>query len=302
VRRAKDVLPYLVPTEEAITAGTWLLLRDGEKAPLPDHLPFWDYQMDLVLERQVSVDLDLVCEQSGLSRDVGLLVVVEWFTSSGQWSGLACRAPVAVDGDVVLSTKLKGENLGGRLTLTTRLILAEDADQRPPFIASRAGEILYEDWWQVQLQSDSGRLPISVIDFAAGELDPKARWWLDVHSDPAAPYAGGMRLYLNSNDTELIQAAVRAGSPTPTQKRLLEWLHMDVARQLVERTLQQDWATTRSEYEDDPDSLGSALLSQVGLLFPGLTLDEVRSLKDHDPGRFAARLQAALLRTMQLEK
>ncbi|MGV9416368.1 hypothetical protein ACWDO6_02350 [Streptomyces sp. NPDC003674] len=180
-------------------------------------------------------------------------------------------------------------------------MLAADCDVAQPFIASRVGEVLYEDWEQVELQGEGGRLPISVIDFEANGLDPHARWWLDVHSDPTSSYSGALRLYLNKDDADLVRAAERAADPSPVQKRLLEWLHVDVARQLIELVLQPDWMETYPEFEGDPDSLGAAIASLTSILFDGRSLEAVAALRSADPGRFAARLQGALRRTPQLE-
>lgn len=301
MRPDRGVVPFLVPSAETIKAGAWMLQDEEGLRELPDHLPFWDYQTDLDVERTVEIRADEVRTQTALPASTALQVVVEWYASASQSAGLACRETVVDGRQITLKARLRGVDLGGRLRLSTRLVLGSDTGEAEPFVASRAGEVLYEDRYEVHLQGDSGRLPISVIDFAANDLDPHARWWLDVHSDPTAPYSGAIRLYLNKDDSELVQAAQRAANPSHTQKRLLEWLHADVARQLVEYALRRDWIDMQPEFSDDPDSLGAAVTSLTTLLFEGYSLEELATFKETDPGRFAARLQGALRRTPQME-
>lgn len=301
MRFDKGVAPFLVPSTETVMAGDWMLQDEEGLRKLPEHLPYWDYQTDLDVERMVRVRADEVREQAALPVSAVLRMVVEWYASASQSAGLACAETVVDGRRMTLKARLHGVDLGGRLRLSTRLVLASDTETAEPFVVSRAGEVLYEDRYEVHLQGDSGRLPVSVIDFAANDLDPNARWWLDVHSDPTVPYSGAVRLYLNKADAELIQTAQRAANPSHTQKRLLEWLHADVARQLVECALRREWIDVQQEFSDDPDSLGSAVASLTSLLFEEHSLEELATLKETDPGRFAARLQGALRRTPRMD-
>jgi hypothetical protein len=291
-----DVMPFVRPARPPDGFGPWLLADEDDWRPLPSHLPNWDYQTDLVLRRQVQVDIDGLLHESQLSTTTPVAVIVEWRASASQLKGLALRR--VIDGSLTgpLDVRLRGSDLAGRLSLITRLVVAEDSSAPQPFVANRAGDVLFEDQAEIQLQGEAGRFPIYVVDFASHDLDPDARWHLDVTSDPAQAAAGGVRLFLNENDKEIVNAAIRAANPTPVQKRLLEWLHADMTRQLIDRALTQDWLDTLPDCVDDPDSLGASLSALVSNLFEGERLDVLAKLRETDPGRFASRLQGALIR------
>lgn len=293
---SSDVMPYIRPAGPPAGFGPWLLADEDDWRPLPTHLPDWDYQTDLVLQRQVQLDIDSLLHESQLSTTTPVAVIVEWRASAAQLRGLALRRVIGGSYVGPLDVTLRGSDLAGRLSLITRLVVAEDASIPQPFVASRAGDVLVEDQAEIQLQGEAGRFPIYVVDFAAHDLDADARWHLDVTSDPAQAAAGGVRLFLNAGDKEIVNAAVRAANPTAVQKRLLEWLHADMTRQLVDRALTQDWLDTLPNCVDDPDSLGASLSALVSNLFDGERLDVVAKLRETDPGRFASRLQGALIR------
>ncbi|MFL6122977.1 hypothetical protein [Actinophytocola sp.] len=292
---SSDVMPFVRPASPLAGFGPWLLADEDDWRPLPAHLPDWDYQTDLVLQRQMQVDVDGLLRESQLPSTTPVAVVVEWRASAAQLNGLALRR--VIDSSVgPLEVTLRGSDLAGRLSLITRLVVAEDTSTPQPFVASRAGDVLAEDQAETQLQGEAARFPIYVVDFAAHDLDADARWHLDVTSDPAHAAAGGVRLFLNADDKEIVNAAVRAANPTPVQRRLLEWLHTDVTRQLIDRALTQDWIDALPNCMDDPDSLGASLSALVSNLFDGEPLTVVAKLRETDPGRFATRLQGALIR------
>ncbi|GAB3428318.1 hypothetical protein [Flindersiella endophytica] len=292
-----DVMPFVRPADRAAGFGPWLLADDeGEWRSLPAHLPDWDYQTDLVLRRQVRIDVNNLLHESQLGTTTPVALIVEWQASAAQLKGLATRRAIGGVFDEPIEVTLRGSDLAGRLSLITRLIVAEEASTAQQFLAGRAGDVLVEDLAEIQLQGEVGRFPIYVVDFAAHDLDADARWYLDIASDPAQAAAGGVRLFLNANEKEIVNAAVRAASPTPVQRRLLEWLHADVTRQLIDRALTQDWRDALPTCVEDPDSLGASLSALISNLFGDEPLDVIAQLRETDPGRFACRLQGALIR------
>lgn len=290
-----DVMPFVRPSSEVAQLGSWLLADEGDWRPLPSHLPDWDYQTDLVLQRQVCVDVDRLLAESAIPADTEVALVVEWRASAAQLAGLAHTSPVRDSQPATVGTTLRGVDLAGRLTLTTRLVIIADAGTAQPFVASRAGDVLLEDAAEVQLQGDVSRFPIYVVDFTAHNLDPDARWHVEIVKDPSHAAAGGVRLFLNRDDREIVTAAKRAVNPTPVQKRLLDWLHTDISRQLVEAALHPDWRDALPDCADDPDSLGAAVSALLFNLF-GEPVQAVARMRETDPARFASRLQGALIR------
>lgn len=294
-----EVMPFLRPDPAVIDAGDWQLFDGDENAPLPAVLPTWDYQTDLRLHRVVRVDVEETRRQSSIAPDIALRLAVEWTSSASKLSGLACTYDVDAATPVFLSARLRGEDLGGKVTLRTRLVLAADASKTGSFIAFHAGDVLYEDTVDVLLQGSEAMFPISVIDFAAAGLDADARWYLDTPPDPATPVAGGLRLYLNQRDAELVTAATRAESASPTQQRLLDVLHADLTRQLVDIALRSTWREGLEEALNDPDSFGATLSSLLDTLFYPDRPETMAALRDTDPGRFASRLQGSIVRILR---
>jgi hypothetical protein len=289
-------MPFIRPVGPYAGFGSWQLADEGDWRPLPAYLPDWDYQTDLVLRRQLLVEVDSLLRESELPTTTPVAVVVEWRASAAQLRGLAFRQVIGGSFGGSIDVTLRGSDLGGRLSVITRLMVDGDVDTPRPFVANRSGDVLFEDQADVQLEGDAGRFPIYVVDFATHDLDVDARWHLEITSDPAQAAAGAVRLFLNENDDEIVKAAVRAANPTPVQKRLLEWLHADMTRQLIDRVLTRDWLEVLPDCVDDPDSLGASLSALASNLFDGERLEVVAKLREMDPGRFASRLQGALLR------
>ncbi|MGI5286172.1 hypothetical protein ACQEVF_22935 [Nonomuraea polychroma] len=298
---SRDVLPFLVPDPSAVEWGLWKLLDEGEAIDLPPTFPTWDYQTDLHLQRVVRVDVERVRAQAGLPHDTALQLVVEWVSSESQLQGLACSSLVESEGPTLLAAHLRGTELGGRLSLATRLTLAVDLSQIDPFVASRVGDILLEEKTETLLQGVAGMFPTSLLDFAAAGLDPDARWFLDIPMDVSVPVAGGLRLYLNRRDKEVVAAAVGAARPSVVHKRLLEALHTDLTRQLVEAALRPPIANQLRDRDhgEDPDSVGASMSALLNHLFHPDPPEALRALQESDPGRFAARVQGAIRRLMR---
>ena len=149
-----------------------------------------------------------------------------------------------------------------------------------------------------RLEADDAMFPVSVCDFTGAGIDPHARWYLQTPADPYLAAMGGLRLYLNADDRELVNAAVRAASPTPTQQRLIDEMRNDVTRQLVDLVLlQPGWIDALPSCTIDPDSFGASLVVVLESLFPGEPLATLAAQRLERPGDFAARLQGALRRT-----
>ncbi|MFF4104049.1 hypothetical protein [Streptomyces sp. NPDC001903] len=297
---ARDVMPFVRPPAEAVVTSLWELEDAGGIRELPELLPDWDPQADLALHRRVAVNYHEVLAACRLPAGTVLLVVVDWHSSAAHLAGSAFRHIVVEPTELTVKARLAGADLGGTLVLKTRLVLAEDApdfDRARPFSPRHAGEILWEDTAEVHLEGVASRFPTSVIDFSLRGFDEDARWAIDIPDDPAVPVAGGVRLYLNRSDTELVTAATRAAAPTPLQRRLIEAMYDDVARQLVEACLRPAWRDALLDAAEEPGSLAESLIILVSNLFEGESLETVAARRDADASVFATALQGALRRT-----
>ncbi len=292
-------MPFARPSEAVVELGPWLLEDEAEWRLLPRYLPDWDYQTDLALRRRLQVDLDRLRNESWLEPGVPIAVVVEWRTSTAQFIGCAYRAVIPESAEMTIDFVLAGTDLSGRLTLTTRVVVAKSVETGRAFVAKHGGDVLLEDSADVDLQGTASRLPVYVVDFAEQGLDEDASWHVEISPDPSQPAASGVRLYLNKDHSEIVDAAVRAAKPTPVQKRLLGWLRADVARTLVEAGLRADWLTQLPSFVDDPESLGASVAALISNLFGEEHPEAIAQLRDTDPGRFGSRLQGALRRSGQ---
>ncbi|MGW3545160.1 hypothetical protein ACWDNI_32085 [Nocardia niigatensis] len=295
----RDVMPFVRPSEAAAEFGPWLLEDEVEWRPLPRYLPDWDYQTNLALRRRLRVNLERLREESWLESDVPIAVVVEWRSSTAQFVGCAYRAVIRDSASSTIDFVLAGTELSGRLTLTTRVVVARSLETGRAFVAKHGGDVLLEDSVDVDLQGAASRLPVYVVDFAEQGLDEDASWHVEISSDPSQPAVGGVRVYLNKDHSEIVDAAVRAAKPTPVQKRLLDWLWTDVARTLVEAGLRVDWLTQLPSCIDEPESLGASVAALISNLFGEEQPETIAQLRDTDPGRFGSRLQGALKRIGQ---
>lgn len=292
------VYPYLRPPSECLTLGPWQSLdADGTPSDLLSTVTAWDYQTDLHLTREIGIDLEALLRHAGLPSNTGLACVCEWTASTSLLSGML-GAPERLSRPAhTLSGRIAGTDLGGSLTLRTAVVVTTDYTASLPFIASRAGEILLDETVAVGLEGDDAMFPVSVCDFIGAGIDPDARWYMQTPADPYLPTMGGLRLYLNASDRELVNAAVRAATPTPAQQRLLNEMHNDVTRQLVDLVLlRPDWIEALPACTVEPDSFGASISVILETLFPGEPHQTLAAQRTQRPGDFAARLQAALRR------
>ncbi|MET8008139.1 hypothetical protein [Nonomuraea glycinis] len=292
----RGVPPFLLPDADVVNAHPWQLHQDIGTVPLPAFLADWDYNTDLHLSRDIHVDAVRARWEAALPREAPLLLVVEWTAAAAQTSDRACRISVPDSAKVTVTADIRGALLGGALILTTRLVLGEDTPAAVPFLARHAGDVLYEDTVRIELQGTAGRLPTYVVNFAEAGFDPDGRWHVELPTSLSEPAMAAVRLYLNSADTEVVNAAKKAAAPTPVQQRILTWMEADLTSRLVEAALRPEWRETLHDYTDDVDSIGASLAALLAALFPHESPATLATMRDGDPGRFHSHLQGAMRR------
>ena len=293
----RDVRPYRCPDPALVQLGPWQMEESGEWMPLPEALPDWDSLTDLNLGRDARIDVPAALRQAMLPTDTPLLLVVEWRASTSGLCGLGAKTPLHQEGQMRIESRLRGRDLSGILSLATRLVLGADVeDTATPYTARRMGEVLYEEFSECRLQGAASMFPISVVDFAAMRIPAEARWHLVVPTDLAQPVMGGLRLYLNANDQELIAAAQSAGKASAQQRQLLTFLRLDITRQLVDIALTGEHVYDLDEYDDQTDSFGGMLRQLLRDLFGDEPPKVLAAQCEAQPNVFATGLQAAALR------
>lgn len=286
---------YLLPDDDVVAVGPWTD-RDGRE--IGESIDHWDPLTDLRFTRAMTVDLDAVRSQCRLGPDASFAVLATWRcptrtrlggagerTDLGSLTGLV-RAPLEVE--------IPGPQAGGRLDLTTRLVLMAAGTEPSPISPRRVGGVLWVDTQRVALEGSAARFPMTAVDFATLSRVPDgAAWYVDWdHQDLDAPVLGGLRLLLNSAHPR-IASAVRTASDDPASGIVRSLIEYDVARHLVRTALDNDRFVAAPEAFSD-DSVGRMLSDLLAVVWPGIPVTALRARALDSPARIDAELQAAL--------
>ncbi|WP_227980734.1 hypothetical protein [Nocardia spumae] len=286
-------LPYNVPAPDVVGAEDWMLTIDGEELPLPEAFPHWDYQTDLNLRRNVTVDIARAREESGLAPGTDLTLAATWAADGSKLKGCLMRQPVPESGVVELSAVLRGADLGGTVVLDTALVLTKKRTGHDRLTAPRrAGSVLWSDRHTIRLQGDATQFPIAIVDFATTSYPENAAWYLEIGSNLEAATMGAILLLVNEKNAVMTEAVQRAKSPRVQDRLAMSALYGDLARSLVNHALRDSEFDDEIDYEDD--TLGATLQELIGRLFPSRSIGDIRLLADSSPSRFDAELQAAV--------
>lgn len=286
-------LPYRVADPDSVRAGAWLLEKEpGIFAPLPPHLPDWDYATDLRLRRDLEIDVAEVRLRAGLDNEIQLAVGVLW-TSDQHLRGRSAVTPVEGESSVAVSLDfdLVGWQLGAVLTLETRLYLMNEGPENPGPVAHRPGSELWADQQRVALQGSSARFPVALVDPSRFGLDVRAPWFLKIRPEIATPALGAVQLLVNEKN-ELARNAVESPTGSETSAAVTSTMRYDIGRALVEFALGHDELWDGTEFEED--SLAVSLQLLLKRLFPNESPSVVRGRRETDPAGYAADLAGAL--------
>lgn len=291
---SRRVLPYRVPTEDVVSADSWRLVVEDGEVPLPEAVPDWDYQLDLLLRRTVRVDLERARRQSGLPDDAPLVLSAVWTATGSNLSGPAEQIPMSSDatGIAEFDFRLRGADLGGLLLLDTALLLAERRVDARPSTPRRAGSVLWSDRQTLRLQGDAPQFPMAVIDFARTSFPDDAAWHLQISGGLDSATMGSLLLLVNERNGATANAFQKASKPGPVDRIVLSAVYADAARIMVEHALNQDDFTGDTDFPEG--SLGATLLNLVEQLFPGQSITDIRLRRQQSPALFASDLQAAV--------
>jgi hypothetical protein len=279
--------PYLRLTSAAVAAGDWSF-ADGSAAP--DVMAHWDYGRDIKLQRVVTIDLARASAELMIAQDdLHLAVVVSG--ASGGAAGqrdrrVVARASFAPDAtSVTLRVTLEGAGLSAALALMTDIVLSR-APQKPARLSPQdPGLRLWSDRSTFQLETAASRFPIEAADFRtmfpghAGD----ALFHLDCGDDLDHDFAGAVRLYINSVQSEFVQR-VEAGDPVT-----LKLVMAPVMSQILRMALASDEFDPAAK---TPGSIGAVALAWAELAFPAHPIETVRAIARHDDAQFESAMSA----------
>lgn len=262
---SSQAFPYVVPLRESVRFGPWLIRQQGEWVTASSEFEGWDPGSDVLLRREVSLDVEAVVGRTLIPAGASLAVVTSWVSSGVNMSGEAGRTAVSRHDSFLHEVRLPGSQVGGTVLLKTALLLADAVPFRPG-VAHLPGSVFVSDQFRLALEGSAAMFPVAIVDFAHTSHDSDASWHLAASSDLEAPFMGRFQLKVNSRDRELV-AAIGAEQPTERQVALIEEMRHQVAMLLLEyaQLCDLDGSVTGGEFY--PDSVGDALarvLSSAG--------------------------------------
>jgi len=284
---------YVTPPPNCVQPSDWLVVPSGcEPLGNPLIIQHWQYAMNIVVERTLSVRLADLRSGARLRQNDTIWVIISWTSTATGLQGASPRRAL-VDGANELQVEIPGVEIGGTLKLRTVVAAAVgESKGRDPLAAHRPGSTLWADSHETLLEGDSSRFPTEALGFEANGVGSRnTAWRVNVNtSDLDAPALSAIQVVLNTEHPVYRRLTENAEGADALVTR--QFLAYDVARQLVAAALvQEDLVAT--EYERG--SIGAILRARLRDYF-GHEGDEVTPLRQRwasSPADIDAELQSA---------
>ncbi|MGW2828251.1 hypothetical protein [Streptomyces sp. NPDC001286] len=294
--------PYRRPVGR-VRAEQWKLGNAaGERAP--GALAAWDYSTDVAMGRVIEIDLAALREDCGLTPDAALRLCVRYWPSTSllRSSAYTEHLPNRTDRtvrEVLISAD--STQLGGFLTVETLIELAADLPPTGPFVATRAGSILWSDQVRIHLEGGAGLLPIAPVSFREAGLPTGSAWYVSMDGGDWQQAAMGSLLVLLNEDNPAIKQAMEAAQ-SELSGVLWSVLEVDIVTDLVGRALDDEAFVDETPSDDPEGDLTMAglvrALVRTYLTRPGESAEQaIKRLRDErrrDPSRFRADIHAGV--------
>ena len=286
---------YLLPDDETVTVDPW---QDESGTEIGERIEHWDPFTNLEWTRAIKVNLDAIRTQCGLGEDSAFALIASWraptrtrLGGSGMAVELGTLTGVV---QAAVGVSITGREAGGRLDLTTRLVLRSAGSAPTAISPRRTGAILWTETERVMLEGSAARFPTAAVDFAVLPRVPdSANWYLDWDShDLSHPVMGGLRLLINREKARVVNA-VRSSTDDPAGPLIRSIILTDVARQLVRTAVGDDEFMAAPDSFPD-ESVGRLIRDLIATIWPAVPIDTVRGRALSSPARLDADVQAAL--------
>lgn len=288
--------PFLTIDDSALVLTEWTVsdagkVIDTRKGWIDD----WDYARDLVLEREISVDLELAAEQLQLPPDeLEMTLLLRIATGPGtfpRWVRIAQSHDIdSHSSDVSLKEVIEGSSLSSRLRAECVLLLKSEHQHPGTLSPVLPQSRLWTDRLDLRLEGEEPRFPMEFLDFGlrfAGRPEVDAPWYL--HWIPGSlerDFGGAVRLFLNTRREDITERVLQ-GDRATAQAML-----GDVMQQVIANYLDQTAPDLLP-----PDAPEGSIAAQVqfwlGMAFPGQHHSQIRAMRDQRPGSYHAALLAA---------
>lgn len=288
-----SVPPFRTAKDEHAEFLGWYFAGDGEPSPLPDELEVWDYQTTIQLTSRIDVNLPALlswCDLGAGSR-IACLVTAKSSRTSVEVAVSLTELQSAEAQSLPLSATIAGQEMGGRLTITTSLIVL---DAQPLTLVSprQPGSVLWSVKHHTHLQGTGSQFPTYAESFS--ERYPELReasWFLYIDTmDLDASFLSSVRLILNADKPQIRK--LLQGATDSTTKLLQRTIDTDVTRQIVQRAL-----AIPEILDVDADFAESDLLhglrNCLQMLWPGQSAEQLVNEHKQSPWTLEAKIQAS---------
>jgi hypothetical protein len=237
----------------------------------------------------VDVDVDAVLLALGLGSDAKLGLVIIWTCAATSLRGSSTIA-VLDGGETTARLGLDGGNLRRDVRLECQVVLVQPSVAPSSLFAPDApGAILWAAARLVKLEGSGARLPILAVSFSKHltSVSAGAMWWLRIEGDDLdAPADSALWLWINE-ESPIVREMLN--KPNSERSKLTShFMRLDLYRQLVAFGLEHDLFNLDAEYEEG--SLGAVIAAPLRLFNDDSAT--LRARYRDDPQRLEAELQA----------
>ena len=294
------ILPHLcidATVTEALELGPWLYDDvELERVDIKTR-PSFDPAMSCELHRDIRIFPTKVadeCEQGDKSSFAVSLEVRSTQTGLRFFETFETFSAKGPEEDFSYSINLQNWDLGGRLVLSTRLLLI-NPDPKNDLAASRRGSIVYFETCIVDLEEHFDGFPHlepAKLSSAFG-LKPGPNWIVEVDtSDMYVHATQALVVHLNSESNfgvELLKGKRESES-------LRRAIRCDITRAMVNAAIDSELfeqicpSVESRAFKDHPNSIGAYLQGTITLCgFTG-DLSSVRAMREQSPTEFEAHI------------
>lgn len=286
--------PFLTLGDGSLRAGNWQIFLDGQ-GPLDsqDHIADWDYASGLRVYRSIEVDLQSASEALSIPPEcLELTLIVSIATGPGGIPRIveSLFYPVSgvAEGRIEIDHSVDSAMLSRRLKLITEIVLGSAPERHSQLSPTLPGSRLWKDDADLRLEGQEPRFPMEVISFGEhfrDRAEAGSLWYLQWNpADLQSDFRGAVRLYLNADRQEFVDRIY------DNDRAALQLLVAGVVSLMVERTL-ADPDLEDIILEGISGSVAWHTRNWLSLAFPGMKMDQVRSILEQRPGQFHAAIQ-----------
>lgn len=285
--------PFRRPSPDRFEPETWVLDR-GENT-LEENIPNWDYQKNFRLDRAVTVDLDGIRDDCGLTSDSEVRLTAGYYCSNTRIRETGPPVDLTLEGTErhELGVEVEGQQLSQQFDIYTEMTLLKTGSSVSPPSPTKRGTRLWQNSRTLRLEGGASRFPVEVVSFESSGLPSRAGWRLDRRNrNLNSPVLGAIRLLVNADRERLVRAISEPDRDGET-RAISDAIRYDVAKRLIETALND--TEFRDRFPVFPEnSVGQALSDLIRIHLGEEGLEGIAAEAQNRPELFDATIQAAL--------